>query len=98
MNEKVLLEVPGASLPFVTYEDDGVTYIEFDSSASQSPEPMVNVMKGFELIAGTDKRLVMINAHEPTGLYPRVASDFSWDVEVLESGDVKIVFRNRGGE
>jgi len=95
MNERVPLEVPGASLPFVTYEDDGVTYIEFDSSASHPPEPMVNAMKGFELIAGSDRRLVMINAHEPTALYPRVASDFSWDVEVLESGDVKIVFKNR---
>ena len=98
MSEKVLLEVPGSSLPFYTYEDEGVTYIEFDSSASSPPEPMVNVMKGFELITGTDKRLVMINAQEPTPLYVRIANDFSWNVEVLESGDVKIVFSNRGRE
>lgn len=96
MSEKVLLEVPGTSLPFYTYEDEGITYIEFDASASHPPEPMVNAMKGFELIAGTDKRLVMINAHEPTPLYPRIANDFSWDIEVLESGDIKIVFSNRG--
>jgi hypothetical protein len=95
MREKVRLEIPGATLPFYTYTDDGVTYIEFDASRSQPPEPIVNVMKGFELIQGTDKRLVMINAHEPTLLYPRIADRFGWAVEILESGDVKIVFRKR---
>ncbi len=95
MGEKVLLEVSGASLPFYTYEDEGITYIEFDSSASSPPEPMVNVMRGFELIAGTDKRLVMINAQEPMPLYPRIAGSVTWEVEVLDSGDVKIIFTNR---
>jgi len=95
MSEKQLLEVPGASLPFYTYEDGGITYIEFDSSKSDPPEPMVNVMKGFELIAGTDKRLVMINAQEPAPLYPRIADRVTWEVEVLDSGDIKIVFTNR---
>lgn len=95
MCEKVRLEVPGASLPFYTYEDEGITYIEFNSSESHPPEPMVNAMKGFELIAATQKRLVMINAQEPTPLYPRIADSFVWDAEVLENGDVKIVFRNR---
>ena len=95
MSEKVLLEVPGASLPFFTYEEEGITYIEFDSSQSSPPEPMVNVMRGFELIAGTDKRLVMINAQEPMPLYARVADSMMWEVEVLDSGDVKIVFTNK---
>ena len=95
MSEKVLLEVPGASLPFYTYEEEGITYLEFDSSQSSPPEPMVNVMKGFELIVGTDKRLVMINAQEPAPLYARIADSVTWDVEVLASGDVKIVFTNR---
>ena len=95
MSEKVLLEVPGATLPFYSYEEDGTTYIEFDSSQSSPPEPMVNVMKGFELIAGTDKRLVMINAQEPAPLYPRIADSVTWEVEVLDSGDVKIVFTNK---
>ena len=95
MSEKQPLEVPGASLPFVTYTQDGIEYIEFNSSASHPPEPMVNFMKGFELIKGTPKRLVMINAQEPAPLYPRIANDLTWEVEVLESGDVKIVFQNR---
>ena len=95
MSEKVLLEVPGATLPFYSYEEDGTTYIEFDSSQSSPPEPMVNVMKGFELIAGTDKCLVMINAQEPAPLYPRIADSVTWEVEVLDSGDVKIVFTNK---
>ena len=95
MSEKVLLEVEDATLPFYTYEEGGVSYIEFDASQSSPPEPMVNVMKGFELIAGSDKRLVMINAHEPAPLYPRIADSVTWEVEVLDSGDVKIVFTNR---
>jgi len=95
MSEKTALEVPGASLPFVTYEEEGVEYIEFDSSASHPPEPMVNFMKGFELIKGTDKKLVMINAQEPAPLYPRIATELTWEVEVLESSDFKIVFSNK---
>ncbi len=95
MSEKQPLEVPGASLPFVTYTENGIEYIEFNSSASYPPEPMVNFMKGFELIKGTNKRLVMINAQEPAPLYPRIATDLTWEVEVLESGDIKIVFQNR---
>ena len=95
MSEKQPLEVPGASLPFVSYTQDGIEYIEFNSSASHPPEPMVNFMKGFELIKGTNKRLVMINAQEPAPLYPRIATDLTWEVEVLESADIKIVFQNR---
>ena len=95
MSQKTTLEVPGTSLPFVTYEEEGVTYIEFNSTESNPPEPMVNFMKGFELIKGTDKKLVMINAQEPAPLYPRIATDLTWEVEVLESGDVKIVFSNK---
>ncbi|MGB5964518.1 MAG: hypothetical protein WBF77_05975 [Sulfurimonadaceae bacterium] len=95
MSEKVRLEVPGASLPFYSYELEGINYIEFDASESELPEPMVNAMKGFALISGTDKRLVMINAHEPTPLYLRIADSFVWDVEVLENGNIKIVFSNK---
>ena len=95
MSQKIALEVPGASLPFVSYEEDGVEYIEFDSTTSHPPEPMVNFMKGFALIKGTDKKLVMINVQEPTPLYPRIATDLTWEVEVLDSGDVKVVFSNR---
>ena len=95
MSQKIALEVPGASLPFVTYEENGVVYIEFDSSASHPPEPMVNFMKGFELIKDTEKKLVMINAQEPAPLYPRIANELTWEVEVLESGDIKVVFSNK---
>ncbi len=96
MNEKTLLELPGATLPFYRYVIDGIDYIEFDGSACEPPEPMINAMAGFEHIAGTDKRLVMIAFHEPTPLYSRIADRYSWDVDVLKNGNVKIVFRNKG--
>ena len=96
MSQKKPLDIPGASLPFFHYERDGVEYIEFDSSECHPPEPMVNFTRGFEHIKGTDKKLVMINAQEPAPLYPRIASELSWEVEVLDDGNVKVVFSNRG--
>lgn len=95
MYEKIPLKIKGVTLPFYTYVFEDISYIEFDASACQPPEPMFNVMRGLELIAGSDKRLVMINAYEPTPLYPRIADSVVWDVTVLENGDVKIVFRIR---
>ncbi len=95
MEKRMLLNVPGATLMFYIYQLNGIDYIEFDASPCVPPEPMVNAMKGFELIRGTEKRLVMIAFHEPTPLYNHVATDFSWDVEVLDNGNVKIVFKSR---
>lgn len=95
MEKKMLLNVPGATLMFYRYRRNGIDYIEFDASQCEPPEPMVNAMKGLEFIRGTQKRLVMIAFHEPTPLFNRVATAFSWNVEVLDNGNVKIVFHNR---
>ena len=91
--DRETMNVKGATVPFLTYEEEGVTYYAFDSTQCECPEPMMNAMCGLKLLDDASKRLVMTNMQEPAGLYPRIAEDFEWSVETLESGDVRIVFR-----
>ena len=93
--EKKQIEVTGATEPFYTYEKDGITYYEFDSSLCTPPGPMVNAMSGLKLIDSADKRLVMINMKKPMGLLPKDEADFTWVDEELEDGKVKLTFSKR---
>ncbi len=95
---KQQIEVTGATEPFFTYEVDGITYFEFDSSLCTPPGPMVNAMSGLKLIDTPDKKLVMTNMKKPMGLFPKVEKDYSWEIEELEDGKVKIIFslKNEG--
>ncbi len=90
---KKRIDLPGATIPFFKYEEEGLTCFEFNTTKSDPPIPMVNAMRGLELIKGAEDRLVMINMQEPIGLYPRIADEFEWEVTVLENGDMQIVFR-----
>ncbi len=90
---KKRIDLPGATLPFYKYIEEGITCFEFDSTRSDPPIPMVNAMRGLGLLKDTNDRLVMINMQEPTALYPRIADEFSWDITVLENGDMRIEFR-----
>ncbi len=90
---KERIDLPGATLPFFKYEENDLTYFEFNASKSDLPIPMVNAMRGLELIKEPEDRLLMINMQEPVGLYPRIANEFEWDVTVLENGDMQIVFK-----
>jgi len=94
--KKTEIEVTGATEPFYTYEEDGITYYEFDTSLCTPPAPMVNAMCGLKLIDSTDKRLVMINMKKPMGLFPKVEADFTWVDEEIEDGKVKLTFSKRG--
>ncbi len=88
----------GATVPFETYEQEGLTYYRFDTIETECPEPMMNAMHGLQLLDTMDKRLVMLNMQEPMGLYPRIAADFEWEVETLESGDLRITFKRKALE
>ncbi len=94
--EKKAIEVAGATEPFFEYEDNGITYYEFDTSACEPPAPMVNAMSGLQLLDSKDKRLVMINHKKPMGLLPKIEQDFDYDIEDLPDGRVKLVFRLKG--
>jgi uncharacterized protein (DUF2249 family) len=89
------VEVNGATVAFVKYEEDGVVVYQFDSSKAGHPEPMINAMSGLQLIKNNE-RLVMINSKAPMGLFPKIEADFNFQVSELEDGRFKIIFTKKG--
>ncbi|MCK5110132.1 MAG: DUF2249 domain-containing protein [Arcobacteraceae bacterium] len=89
------IKVEGATVPFMKYEENGVTIYQFDSSKAGHPEPMINAMTGLQMIAEGEK-LEMINSKAPMGLFPKVEADFNFNVEELVDGRFKITFTKRG--
>ena len=89
------IEVQGADVDFYTYEDNGVTFFQFDSSMTGPPSPMVNAMSGLKLIEGSDKKLVMINHKPPMGLFPKIEDKYTYEIEELSDGRHKIVFSSK---
>jgi len=88
------ISLDGATVPFYEYNVAGVEYIQFDTSRSGHPEPMVNAMVGLQNLKSGQK-LVMINSKPPAGLFPKIENDFSYEVEQLGEGLYKIVFTAR---
>jgi uncharacterized protein (DUF2249 family) len=88
------VELNGATVPFYRYDENGVSYLQFDSSKCGHPEPMVNAMVGLQTITDGEK-LVMINSKAPMGLFPKVENDFAFEVENLEDGLVKVLFTKK---
>ncbi len=86
------IDVAGASVDFYTYKEGGTTIFQFDSSMTGPPEPMVNAMAGLKLLDSRDKKLVMINHKAPGGLFSKIGENFSYVVEDLDDGNVKVVF------
>ena len=91
--KKERIDLPGAPLPFFKYYEDDLTCYEFNAVMSDPPIPMVNALRGLELLKNPDDRLLMYNMQEPIVLYPRIADKYAWEVTVLENSDVLIVFR-----
>ena len=91
------IEVNGATVPFMKYEENGTTIYQFDSSKSGHPEPMINAMSGLQMLQDNEK-LEMINSKAPMGLFPRIEDDFNFEVEELVDGKFKITFTKKGGE
>ncbi|MFT7005278.1 MAG: hypothetical protein ACJAWW_002651 [Sulfurimonas sp.] len=92
MNKK-LVKVPGTTLPFYMYEEDGLTIYEFNATECSPPEPMVNTIKGINLLKSEYDRLIGIFYHEPFPLYDRLPFSILHEAEELESGDFKITFK-----
>ncbi len=89
------VEVNGATVPFMKYEENGTIIYQFDSSKAGHPEPMINAMSGLQMIA-TGEKLEMINSKAPMGLFPKIEADFNFEVEELVDGRFKITFTKRG--
>jgi hypothetical protein len=94
---KSVLNVEGATVPFYQYKKDGFTVIEFDSSSCVPPEPMVNAMLGLALVKDAHTKLIMINHRSPVGLFPKIDKNFDIKESVLEDGKVQLeVFYKEG--
>ena len=94
MNKEKIV-VPRASLVISKYEDNGLTYYEFDATLCQPPEPMVNAMVCLSLLKNENDRLVGFFFHEPSPLYDRISDEFSYEATELDSGDFRIVFKRK---
>lgn len=92
---KELVEVPGATLPFQTYEKDGLTIYEFDARDCEAPEPMINTIRGLALLKSESDRLSGIFFHEPFPLYGRIPITIEHEAQELESGDFRVTFKLR---
>ena len=90
----VEITLEGATVPFYKYEKDGVSYLQFDSSKTGHPEPMVNAMTGLQNLEDNQK-LVMINHKPPMGLFPKVEADFDYEVEQIGNDLYKMTFSKK---
>ena len=88
-----LVEVARATLPFHKYEEDGLTYYEFNATECQPPEPMVNTMVAMSLLKSQSDRVVGIYFHEPFPLYERLPAAIKRESTELNNGDFRVVFR-----
>jgi len=88
------ITVEGATVPFFKYEENGVTFLQFDSSKAGHPEPMINAMSGLQALQDGQK-LIMINSKAPMGLFPKVENEFTFELDELEDGNAKIIFSKK---
>ena len=86
--------IEGSSVPFYTYEEDGISYLYFDTSKTGHPEPMINAMAGLKALKDGQK-LIMINHKAPMGLFPKIEADYDYKVEEISGGLFKIVFSKK---
>ena len=84
------IEVLNATLAF--FEDEN--YFYFDSSLTAPPEPMINALAGLKYLSG-NKKLVMINHKVPMGLFPKIEEHFTYEIQELEDGNVKVTFSKK---
>lgn len=92
------VDVPGATVDFYKFEDNGITYYAFDTSRCGPPEPMVNAMAGLKLVDNPNTKLIMINHKMPMGLLNKIEENFDIQKEELEDGRVKLIFSYKPGK
>jgi len=90
---KELIKIPMTTLPFYTYQDKGIRYIEFDARECNPPEPMVNAIRALQFIQNTTTVLVGTFFHEPFPLYEQISSHFQYYTKELPCGDFEVRFK-----
>ena len=90
------IEVMGSTVDFFKSIEDGLTTYQFDTSKCGPPEPMVNAMAGLQLL-DDNSQLIMINHKSPGGLFQKIENDFTFEVDTLEDGRAKVIFKRKAG-
>ena len=93
--QKKLVTVPRATLEIYNYQENGLNIYEFDATECSPPEPMVNTIVTLEMLKCENDILRATYFHEPTPLYERVATLFSYESKELEDGDFLVTFRRK---
>jgi hypothetical protein len=91
--KKELIKIPRATFDFYKYEENGLTYYEFDATNSHPPEPMINAIYAFTLLKSENDRIVGIFLQEPFPLYERIHLTIAHEVEELDNGDFRVTFK-----
>jgi hypothetical protein len=90
-------EVEGSSVDFVTYMQEGVRVIGFDSSSCVPPEPMVNAMLALGFIKDEKTKVVMINHKNPVKLLAKVKNSFHIETKELGENLFRLTFTYKKG-
>ncbi len=93
--DKILIEVPHATLDFYKYKKDDLVYYEFNAVECTPPEPMMNTMCGLQMLKDENERLIGIYFHEPFPLYQRISVNFEYISKELENGDFLVIFKRK---
>jgi len=96
-NDAKKMEIENSTVDFFEFKDNGLQFYYFDSSECAPPEPMINAMLGLQLLKGDDERLIMINHKAPGGLFPKIESNFNYEVTNIEENKVKVEFSHKTG-
>ena len=91
------MTVENATVEFLSYQENGIDYIGFDTSMCIPPEPMINAMLALELLTSAHKKVVMINHRSPVGLLAKIGNFYDIETTDLEDGKIKLVFSYKEG-
>ncbi len=86
----------GATVPFYEYKLGEGRIIEFDSSMTGPPEPMVNAMTALKFV-DKDTSVVMINHKLPGGLLNKIGDNYNIQETQLPNGLYKLLFTYKEG-
>ena len=89
------VDIEDATVDFFKFNIDGIETLYFDTSSGQG-HPMVNAMAGLKAL-DKNSQLIMVNHHAPSGLFPKIESNYNHSVEDLDDGTVKVVFTYKTG-
>lgn len=81
-----------ATVEFSKFQNDGISYIMFDTSRCAPPEPMVNATIALSMIENQNTKVIMINHKSPAGLLEKIKNSFEWEEIAMDDGNVMMVF------